>query len=174
MTTFENWATSPRAITWDESLSFEADLLSEACRVWMTAAGDSTPPRASITARLVKRFVGNFIIFERQATGTFVVRLMGTRVSTVLGEMQGKTFAEALPPDADQRWTSVLNRVLAGRKPLRVVTMVNLNGMQFLEAEILLAPLCDDRGVDTMVFTVVVFRSGVAKSNALDDLVHMS
>ena len=75
-------------------------------------------------------------------------------------------------PDVDERWTAVLNGILTSRKPLRVVTNVNLNGMQFLEAEILLAPLRDDQGDETMVLTVVVFRSGVAKSTAVNDLVH--
>jgi len=172
VTQFDNWASSPRAITWDESLSFESDLVSQACAVWQAVAGNSIPPRSAITARFSKNFVGNMIIFERQSTGAFWVRLMGTRVTSVLGEMQGKTFAEALPADADERWTGALNRTLANRKPLRVVTVVNLNGLQFLEAEMVLAPLCDEHGQETMVFAVVVFRSGVAKSNAVNELVH--
>lgn len=170
MTVFGNWASSPREITWDESLTFEAPLLSEACETWKAAAGDGIPPRSSITARVAKNFVGNLVIFERQSSGAFLVRLMGTRVSTVLGEMQGKQFADALPPDTAERWSGALNRVLTSGKPLRVVTLVNLNNLQFLEAEILLAPLCDDLGHETMVLTVIAFRSGVAKSRAVDEL----
>lgn len=174
MTEFENWASSPRAITWDASLSFEAPLLKEACDTWTEAAAGAIPPRSRFTARLVKNFVGNLLIFERHSPSGFLIRLMGTRIANVLGEMQGKTLAEQLPADAAGRWTSALNGLLASRKPLRVVTLVDLNDLQFLEAEILLAPLCDDHAQETMVLGVVIFRSGVAKSHSVIDIVNKS
>ncbi|MDR3526557.1 MAG: PAS domain-containing protein [Rhizomicrobium sp.] len=167
----ENWASGPRAITWDETLAFEAPLLSEAYKTWRVAAEGAIPPRSRITARLAKAFVGNLMIFERQSPGVYLIRLMGSRITHVLGEMQGKLLSETLPAVASERWTMALNNVLASRKPLRVVTVVNINEMQFLEAEIFLAPLCDDQGQETMVFAVVFFRSGVAKSRSIDDLV---
>lgn len=171
MIEFENWASSPRAITLDESLSFEAPLLKEAYETWATVAAGAIPPRSAFSARLVKTFVGNLLIFERLDADDYLIRLMGTRVSNVLGEMQGTTFRQSLPADAAERWKLALDAVLKGRKPLRIVTLVNINDLQFLEAEIFLGPLSDDSGQETMVFTVVVFRSGVAKSRSVDDLV---
>jgi hypothetical protein len=171
VTEFENWASSPRAITLDESLAFEAPLLKEACEMWTAVAKGAIPPRSAFSARLVKNFVGNLIIFERLDADDYLIRLMGTRVSNMLGEMQGQTLRQGLPADAEERWKLALNAVRASRKPLRIVTLVNINDLQFLEAELFLAPLCDDTGQETMVFTVAVFRSGVAKSRSVDDLV---
>lgn len=167
----ENWASGPRATTWDTTLAFEAPLLKEAFETWTTAAAGAIPPRSRITARLAKAFVGNLMIFERQTAGDFLIRLMGSRVSSVLGEMQGKMVSAALPPGAAERWCQALSDLLTTPKPLRIVTSLNFNNMQFLEAEILLAPLCDDSGQAMMVFSVVIFRSGVTKSRSVDDLV---
>ncbi len=166
----ENWAGGLRETTWDKTLAFEAPLLKEACETWTAAAAGAIPPRSRITARVAKTFVGNLMIFERQGSGDYLIRLMGSRVSSVLGEMQGKAVGAALPPGAAARWCQALNDLLASQKPLRIVTVLNFNNMQFLEAEILLAPLCDDSGQETMVFCVVVFRSGVAKSRSAGDI----
>ena len=171
MTEFENWASSPRTITQDESLAFEAPLLQQACETWTAVANGTIPPRSAFSARLVKSFVGNLLIFERLDADDYLIRLMGTRVSNVLGEMQGTTLRQSLPADAAERWKFVLNAVLVGHKPLRIVTLVDISDLQFLEAELFLAPLCNDQGQKTMVFTVAIFHSGIAKSRSVDDLV---
>jgi hypothetical protein len=85
--------------------------------------------------------------------------------------MQGTTLRQSLPTDAAECWKLALNAVLASGKPLRIVTLVGKNSLQFLEAEILLAPLYNDQDQKTMVFTVVIFRSGITKSRSVDDLV---
>lgn len=171
MPEIEDWATSPRAITKDETLTFEADILRVACETWMALAEGSIPPRSRFTARSVKAFVGNLVIFERLSADDYLIRLMGTRVTNTIGEMQGRKLTEALPSDALLRWTTMLNEVLANRKPVRVVTTVNFNDLHFLEAEIFLAPLTDDAGNEIMVFSAVAFRSGVAKSRSIADIV---
>lgn len=166
-----DWATGPRAITKDETLTFEAEILRTACETWTALAEGSIPPRSRFTARSVKAFVGNLVIFERLSPQDYLIRLMGTRVSNTLGEMQGKSLSQALPPDAAARWCLMLNDVLANRKPVRVVTTVNFNDLHFLEAEIFLGPLTDDAGNLTMVFAAASFRSGVAKSRSITDIV---
>lgn len=171
VTKFEHWASSPRAVTQDKSLAFEAPLLMEAYETWTAIAAGAIPPRSAFTARLVKNFVSNLLIFERLDADDYLIRLMGTRVANVLGEMQATTIRQSLPADAAERWKFVLNAVLASHKPLRIVTLVDINDLQFLEAEIFLAPLCNDQGQETMIIAGAVFHSGIAKSRSVDDLV---
>lgn len=165
---FENWATSPRSVVeMDPALAFETPLLTEALAVWSAQAGDDVPPRSVFTARTAKGFLGNLVIFERQGTTGYFIRLMGTRVTCVIGEMQGKQVGKAVPPAVAQRWTEVLDGVLASLRPLRVVSRVGFSNLDFLQAEILLAPLRDGDGKPTMVFAVVTFRAGVAAADAI-------
>jgi hypothetical protein len=96
---------------------------------------------------------------------------MGTRISAVLGEMQGKMLEDALPREVAQRWAIVLSEVVKTVKPLRVVKTVAFNDLHYLQAELFLAPLLDAAGQLTMVFVVAAFRSGVAPSRKLGDLV---
>ncbi|GAA0541693.1 hypothetical protein FHS83_000173 [Rhizomicrobium palustre] len=171
MPDYENWATSPRAITWDESLAFESPLLAQAYQTWAELGAGAIPARSRFTPRAVKAFVGHLTIFEKMADGGYLIRLMGTRIAATLGEMQGKRLEEALPALVATRWSTALTRALDEKKPLRIVTVVSLNDLHFLEAEIFIAPLSDDAGALNMVFTTTVFRAGVAKSTAVADLV---
>ena len=99
---------------------------------------------------------------------------MGTRVSCVLGEMQGKLLPDAVPPDVVARWQDSLSEVIANRKPTRAVKTVSFNDLHYLAAELFLAPLLDGAGKLTMVFAVVAFRMGVAPSHQLGDLIAAS
>lgn len=155
----------------DDTLAFESAVLKEAFAAW-SAAGP-IPARRQFTPRSSKAFLGNLIIFE-QHDATYLIRLMGTRISSVLGEMQGKLIDEAVPPDVASRWKAVLNDVLTCRKPQRAVKTVAFNDLHYLEAEIFLAPLLDAGGELTMVFAAAAFRSGVAESRKLDDLITAS
>jgi hypothetical protein len=85
--------------------------------------------------------------------------------------MQGKLLETALPAEVATRWKAVLSEIIASTKPLRVVKTVAFNDLHYLEAELLLAPLRDGEGQPTMVFTVAAFRSGVAPSRRLGDIV---
>ncbi|GAA0562517.1 PAS domain-containing protein [Rhizomicrobium electricum] len=156
------------AYTKDETLAFESPILKEACAAWSRVGG--IPPRSAFTPRSSKAFLGNLIIFERKG-GSFLIRLMGTRISTVLGEMQGKTVDDALPPEVAKRWKIVLSEILDRAKPVRVVKRVAFNDLHYLEAELFLAPLLDAEGQPTMLFVVAAFRSGVAPSRKFGDLI---
>jgi len=170
MNEYENWAFSPSAVIQDESLAFDSQLLRDALEEWTRAAAGSIPARHQFTPRSVKDFAGNLTIFEQRAQ-TYYIRLMGTRIASVIGEMQGKTVIEALPPETAQIWTQAFDALIASRKPQRLVKTVNFNDLQYLEAEIFLAPLRSDLDELTMVFAVVTFHSGVAPSHKLGDLI---
>ncbi len=155
----------------DESMIFESPILMAAHSAWSRLGG--VPLRSQFTPRSSKAFLGNLIIFEQQDSG-FRIRLMGTRIANVVGEMQGKLLQDAVPPDVAERWQAVMNEVIANHKPLRVVKTVAFNDLCYLAAELFLAPLLDGAGQPTMVLAVAVFRSGVASSHKLGDLIAAS
>ncbi len=159
------------AVIKDDALAFESDILKEAQAEWMRQAAGTIPPRSAFTPRSVRAFVGNLVIFERRARSSHFVRLMGTRIAGVLGEMQGKSLNEALPSDVARRWTLALDEVLRTGRQARIVNTVSFDNLDFLEAEVFLAPLLDEKGDPTMVFAVVTFRSGVNKGPSLDEFV---
>jgi hypothetical protein len=47
----------------------------------------------------MKHFLGHVAIFEKKPGGTHHIRLMGTHLTNVIGEMQGQDIANALPAD---------------------------------------------------------------------------
>jgi hypothetical protein len=159
------------AYTKDESLTFESPIVKAGFEAWAAMGG--IPARSQFTPRTAKTFLGNLIIFERLDT-SYQIRLMGTRITAVLGEMQGKTLTQALPGEVAERWTAVLNIVLRDAKPMRVVKTVAFNDLHYLEAELCLAPLLDGSGRLTMVFAVAAFRSGVAPKSKLGALIAAS
>ena len=172
-TPFNDWA---KARTWesecDPTLTFEAPLLREALSAWRRLAGDAPiPTRRSLTPRALKPLIGQITIFERlEDSAGYRIRLMGTRITEVLGEMQGKTLDEALPPDAAMRWRTALDNTLGERCPLRFLSRVAFNNLDFLQAELLLAPLLDDAGALTMAFAVTIFHTGSVQESKLDKL----
>jgi hypothetical protein len=166
----DSWATSPRAITRDEHLGFEAPVLKLACDTWIATAKGGIPTRSQFTARTVKPFVSNVVIFERREIDYFI-RLMGTRITSTLGEMQGKTLREALPEDAVIRWATELDHVLDIHKPIRVVTKVQLNHLHFLDAELFMGPMTDEHGKECMVLAAVVFSSGLRPPPSVADII---
>jgi len=170
---YGEWATSPSELTKDTTLAFKAQLLKDAHEEWMRQAAGSIPARHQFTPRSVKGFVGNLMIFERHTDG-YYIRLMGTRIAGVLGEMQGKSVTEAVPPEVARNWARAFDAVLATPTPQRIVRTVNFDDSHYLEAEIFLAPLRDDHGALTMVFAVVAFRSGVTPSHKLGDIIASS
>lgn len=170
MADMDSWATSPRAIMRDEHLGFEAPVLKVACDTWLAVAQGGIPARKQFTARTVKPFVSNVVIFERRDTDYFI-RLMGTRVTTTLGEMQGKTLREALPEDAVLRWATELDHVLEIHKPMRVVTKVQLNHLHFLDAELFMGPMNDEAGQECMVLAAAVFSSGLRPAPSIADII---
>lgn len=159
------------AVVRDNTLAFESDILKQAQAEWTRQAAGAIPPRSSFTPRSVRAFVGNLVVFERRVPSRYFVRLMGTRAAGVLGEMQGKAIDEALPPDVAQRWALALDEVLRTYRPARIINTVSFDNLDFLEAEVFLAPLLDENKLPTMVFAVVAFRSGVSKGPSLNEFV---
>ncbi len=171
MAEFDDWASSPRhAVELDASLAFESDVLKSAWQEWSRLATAGVPHRSAFTPHNAKPFLAHLVIFERR-NSTFLIRLMGTKVSAVIGEMQGRILEEALPADVAARWRKVLSEVLRSGKPIRAVTAVGFRNLNYLQAEILLAPLLDDKEEQSMVFAVTVFRAGVSPDRSVEEIV---
>jgi hypothetical protein len=148
----------------DPTLAFESKFLIEGLRTWREIAdGNPAPPRSALTARALKSFIGHVVIFESVENRWFI-RLMGTRLSAVLGEMQGRFVDEAVGGLAGRRWKAALEATLSGMQPLRFQSRVSFRELDHLKAEILLAPLFDELGKPTMAFCVITFNVGFGAS----------
>jgi hypothetical protein len=171
MTKFSDWTNTPHlGAICDPTLDFESKILHCALAAWRGQAGsEGIPARSSLTVRVLKDILGNVTIFERleEKPSCYRVRLMGTRITAVLGEMQGKTLDEVLPTPAFVRWIAVLDATLTDLRPLRFESCVAFMKLDFLQAEILLAPLLDERGQPSMVFGATVFKPRVAQGSRL-------
>lgn len=170
---FNDWA---EARAWDSlcdpELRFEAQTLVDALALWRRHAGDDIPRRSALTARELKPVIGNVAIFERvgRYPSRYRVRLMGTRVSQVLGEMQGRALEDVLSPEAVLRWSAAFDETLKSGRALRFVSKVQIRDLDFLESELLLAPLLDDLGDAGLVFTVAVFHAVKAEDAVFEEI----
>jgi hypothetical protein len=138
----------------DPTLAFSNSSYNGFLDVWRAKAGSSEmPKRADITPRDLKDFLRNIGLFERigKNPSCYMIRLIGTALTQVAGHVTGKTFEESVPPEILPRWVESCDLMLDGRKPLRFVGRVHLNGHEYLDAEHLYAPLADDSGEPTYV-----------------------
>ncbi len=111
------------------------------------------PSRSDLTPRDLKDILRNILMLER--TGEDPVqyrwRLIGTALTSILGENTGKTFEESIPAEHLARWTDCANLILAGGQPLRFLGRVHATGREYLDAENLFVPLANDNGEPTFI-----------------------
>lgn len=165
MLAYKNWAMSPRSVYTDEiALAFSSEELRAAYEYWSNCADGAIPRKASLSPRSMKHFLGHVAIFEKTPNGPYRIRLMGTHLASVVGEMQGQGITETLPAETAQRWTHALDAVIASRRPRRIVSHLAVGRLEYLEAEILVAPLLNENDQVTMVLGVAVFAAGIKPS----------
>jgi hypothetical protein len=161
MLTYENWATSPSSVYLDE-IPFElrSEELKAAYAYWLDCAKGTIPQKKSLVPRSMKAFLGNVAIFEKKSDGLYLVRLMGTHLTNVIGEMQGRTITDALPLDAAQRWSQAFDNVIATQRPSHIISHLDIGLHKYLEADIFLAPLLDEDGRTSMILGVATIIIG--------------
>ena len=160
MITYDYWKEQSWASERDQSLEFEADILKEALALWCAhAEPGAIPRRNALTSRAMKPFLGNAIISERQNDGRYRLQLMGSRISLMIGDMEGHLLDDCLPSDALRRWSDAFDQALTQLHPFRFVSSVAILDLRFLRAEILLAPLLDEEGLPAIVLGVATFKS---------------
>jgi hypothetical protein len=143
----------------DAQLQFESKVLAGLLAIWR-GLGGGIPRRDQLTAQLLKPYLGDVAIFEQMANAPprYRTRLIGTRITQVVGEMQGKMVDEVVPPELLPRWHYLFDMTLQVRHPFRLTARVDFRQLDFLEAEMLFAPLLESGEVPTMIFSGVIFR----------------
>ncbi len=161
--TFNEWA---KKRDWpalcDADLVFESPALIDLLAIWRMQAGrEAIPQRDRLSARVLKAHLAQIAIFERASAEPlrYRVRLMGTKLAQMLGDMQGKCLEDVTAPETAERWHAVLELVLAEKRPLRFFNRVAYIGREHLQAESFGAPLAESGGAIPMVLVGAVFKT---------------
>jgi hypothetical protein len=143
----------------DPTLSIEAAALKSFVNLWdgLSKITGGVPLRRAMTARVLKNYLADLLLIERVETETgrrYRVRIVGTRISAVIGDVTGRYVDEFVPDQLMPRWNGVSDRVLSAKRPLRFKGRVLLNNKTHLMSEYVSAPLADDVGRISIVLTV--------------------
>lgn len=111
------------------------------------------PSKAELSPRDLKKFLSDIVICHRvvKNPSSWIWRLVGTKVATVLGDVTGKTFDQTAPSGRATHWIESCDLVLDGGQPLRFLGRVRIKGREYLNAENFFVPLADDEGRPTFV-----------------------
>ena len=155
----------------DGALVFERPELNALRDVWQTfAAADRLPRRSDFGARVLKPFLRNIMIVEREFTGPaqwrYKMRLEGTAMVEMIGESTGKYLDECYAPEFLPRLIAPYDAVLEQRVPMRVVVELKTPRLDYLTAESLIAPLANARGETAFALRCTYFRPKVAANEA--------
>lgn len=135
---------------------FEQPKLRELLALWQSLADNGVPPRAALDMRRLKPYARNVAILEKNTTADghqYRFRLFGSALTMLLGEHTGRTLDETVLPEMLPGWIAFYDAVLAGRRPMRLVSYYHRPNADFLMGEIFAAPLADDAGVVRMVLS---------------------
>jgi hypothetical protein len=138
----------------DPTLAFSESFYTRFLSLWQNKAGARRmPARSEMTARDLKEFLRDIVMFQREAVNPshYIWRLIGTKITDITGHQTGKTFEETLSPDHVTRWVETADLILESGQPLRFVGRVRLKGREYLDAENLFVPLANDEGQPTFV-----------------------
>lgn len=138
----------------DPSLTFSDPSYEKLLDLWRSKAGDRPMPRRSeMTPRDLKDILRNILLFERveSAPSRYRVRLIGTSLTSMVGDRTGKMIEEVLPPEHVPRWVGCGDLILDGGMPMRFLGRVHLQGKEYLNAENLFVPLANDQDEPTFV-----------------------
>ena len=130
---------------------FERAELDDVMAIWRAhARGRAIPSRRALTPQAMRSHLADIAIYERIGaegkTRRYRVRVMGARFSSVLGNLNGRYFDEAVPPAHLKRWRAAPDAALEALAPLRFVSRTETAGKDFITGEYLLAPMLGDGG----------------------------
>ena len=151
----------------DATVKFTHPDLCRLLGVWRKAAKASDPPRESdMTARLLRPFLSDIVIYERvvsrKGERRWRVRLMGASFAQIMGDLNEKFLDKAVHPAILPRWHASLDATLGYRAPLRFLAPANTSGMNFLVGEYFSAPLIAADGSASLVLAAGRFTGGRA------------
>lgn len=154
----------------DPTLAFTNDSYGQMLSIWHgKAAGRRMPARSDMTARDLKNFLRDLLIFERlgKNPSRYLWRLCGTGVTKVVGDPTGRTIEESLAPEHLERWTESFDLILGSEQPWRFFGRVRLKGREYLHAEHLHMPLANDNGEPTYIMGLCRYTPARAETDDL-------
>jgi hypothetical protein len=128
----------------------------ELLALWRSLPSESgIPYRRDMTARLLKPYLNSVAIYERVETPggevRYRVRLMGSKIVQVFGELTGKFLDEAVPEDFVARWHALPDVTLGTGGPVRLLIRSDTFNKAHMVAEYLCVPLRADDGAAKLV-----------------------
>lgn len=158
MSTHGDWARRPSdslpVMYIDPELALTKPATAKVYDYWRKCcAGGLMPARKSINPRDMKAFIGRVSLIEIRPKGQnvdYFVRLAGSQIEEVMGHITGRYFGEFLPPEVEARWRLVCDEIRRTGKPLRVAGRVAFQGKNWLQMEVFVGPLSDEKGEISM------------------------
>ncbi len=138
----------------DPTLAFTDTHYDVLLNLWRSKAGGrKMPSRSDMTPRDLKPILRQVLLFERisKNPSRYRWRIVGTSLTSILGENTGKMLEESIPPEHLERWTDCGDLILDGGLPLRFLGRVHVRGREYLDAENLFVPLANDNGEPAFV-----------------------
>ena len=113
-------------ILYDASCQFGHAELSKLLSLWRSMTGrGGIPRRRDMTARLLRPYMRMLSLYERvladDGARRHRVRLMGSAVVQVLGELTGHFLDEVVPEEFLPRWCPMIDVPLAAGAPMRLL-----------------------------------------------------
>jgi len=154
----------------DPTLAFTEEGYDEMLSLWRDKAGArNMPTRNDMTARDLKNFLRNILLFERtqKNPSRYLWRLSGTRVTEVVGHHTGQLVDESVPPEHLERWSESFDMILASEQPWRFFGRVRIKGREYLHAEHLHLPLANDNGEPAYIMGLCRYKPLCAETDDL-------
>jgi hypothetical protein len=143
-------------VVFDPDLNFDGPGLRRIIDLWQAKRGPrALPARSDFSARDLKSNLSRILLFEAVVGPRYRIRLMGSALTQVWGDLTGKFVDEAVPPHLQPRWIAFIEGVLTMGRPLRMKARVDFMEKTFLVAEFAAVPLSDDAGQPTMVMAAI-------------------
>ncbi|MGA7673889.1 MAG: PAS domain-containing protein [Rhizomicrobium sp.] len=145
-------------ILYDASCQFGHAELSKLLSLWRSMTGrGGIPRRRDMTARLLRPYMRMLSLYERvladDGARRHRVRLMGSAVVQVLGELTGHFLDEVVPEEFLPRWCPMIDVPLAAGAPMRLLIRQDTFNKSHIVGEYLCVPLRADDGEAKLVLT---------------------
>ncbi|HWD49594.1 MAG TPA: PAS domain-containing protein [Rhizomicrobium sp.] len=128
----------------DGSLSFDTPALHGLAALWREKAAGALPKRNDFGPREMRGAMAQMALFDAIDGGKrFYIRLLGTALSEIYGNITGRHIDEHFSPAVTEIWHAALNETLNARRPLRYKGRVSYEQRNFFAVESIQAPLSE-------------------------------
>jgi hypothetical protein len=159
----------PLAVDWD--LRFLREATQKAFAYWdLLRAGREMPRRQELSPHSMRDFLPHVnlvdLVRERaDAPVDYIVSLEGQHAHQIFGPVAHRKLNEVLPPHIEQRWRVIFGLSSQSARPVRCFSRMLAGGNSWLEGEVFVAPLGDERlGVESLF---LVFATWSAQDAAV-------